>query len=245
MDRWVVNGIIGLILPYAAFGVFLAGMTWRLWTWARAAVPLRIPTTPAPKAVRGVVLRMLSEVLLFRSLFRDRKGFWLGAWVFHVSLAIVLLGHVRFFVYPVPACLTYLRPAVSHAGYLLLASVFFLFLRHLADEKDVYLLTWRDLFPLAMLMAIGGTGASLRTVARTDLLAVKDYLLGLIAFHPAPFPPGGMFLLHFSLVVVFLAYLPFSKLVHGPGMLFSPTRNQRNNVETRFVNPWDSGERAP
>ncbi len=36
-----------------------------------------------------------------------------------------------------------------------------------------------------------------------------------------------------------LIYFPFSKLMHGGGLLLSPTRNQRANFEERFINPWD------
>jgi hypothetical protein len=42
------------------------------------------------------------------------------------------------------------------------------------------------------------------------------------------------------LVSTLLAYFPFSKLMHAPGVLFSPTRNQVNDPRTRrHVNPWN------
>jgi nitrate reductase gamma subunit len=39
--------------------------------------------------------------------------------------------------------------------------------------------------------------------------------------------------------MVLLIYFPFSKLMHSGGLFWSPTRNQRANFETRFINPWD------
>jgi hypothetical protein len=41
------------------------------------------------------------------------------------------------------------------------------------------------------------------------------------------------------LVSVLLFYFPFSKLMHAPGVFFSPTRNLPNdNRAVRHVNPW-------
>jgi nitrate reductase gamma subunit len=123
--------LIGIVLPYTAFAIFLAGFCYRVITWARSPVPFRIPTTCGqqkslpwisqarldnPSTAVGAVGRMSLEVLLFRSLFRnnrpelydggyvygDTKGLWLGALAFHWSLLMVLLRHLRLFVQPVP-----------------------------------------------------------------------------------------------------------------------------------------------
>jgi len=189
---------------------------------------------------------MLGEICLFRSLFRDRKGLWLAAWIFHVSLLVILLRHLRYFVYPIPGWLYHVQYAASYIGYVLIVSLFFLLLRHLVDEKDLYIFRLADLFPLALLIAIAGTGLCVSLYARADLLAVKDLVLGLIAFHPVDvkdMPRSAMFWTHYVLVMILLAYFPFSKIMHAPGILFSPTRNQRANFEQRFVNPWDPGEK--
>ena len=45
---------------------------------------------------------------------------------------------------------------------------------------------------------------------------------------------------HLFLVCVLLAYFPLGKLIHMPGVFFSPTRNLANTNRTiRHVNPWD------
>jgi nitrate reductase gamma subunit len=123
---------IGVMAPYIAIALFLIGVTVRIWTWAGAAVPFRIPTTcgqqtslswiksgrlESPHTAIGVVLRMALEILLFRSLFRnvsanlrqggklvygEEKLLWLGALAFHWSLLMVVLRHLRFFMEPVP-----------------------------------------------------------------------------------------------------------------------------------------------
>jgi len=122
----------GVIIPYGAILVFLAGVTYRVFQWARAPVPFRITSTggqqkslPWIKASRldnpstglGALMRMALEILLFRSLFRNtkaelRKGprlvfeeskfLWLGALAFHWSFLLIFLRHLRFFLEPVP-----------------------------------------------------------------------------------------------------------------------------------------------
>jgi nitrate reductase gamma subunit len=49
-----------------------------------------------------------------------------------------------------------------------------------------------------------------------------------------------LFFVHLLLVSTLIAYFPFSKLVHMPGVFLSPTRNLANtNRMKRHVNPWD------
>jgi nitrate reductase gamma subunit len=125
--------VFGVVLPYAAIAVFLAGVSYRVIRWSRAPVPFRIPTTcgqqkslpwikagylESPSSTLGVMLRMTLEIVLFRSLFRntrvelrpgprltfgEAKFLWLGALAFHWSFLIVFLRHLRFFMEPVPA----------------------------------------------------------------------------------------------------------------------------------------------
>ena len=124
--------ICAVVLPYAAFAIFLAGFAWRVVRWSLAPVPFRIPTVcgqqkslswiksgwlESPWTAAGAVCRMALEVLLFRSLFRNTRSkldqgprlryaedklLWLGALAFHWSLLEVLLRHLRFFIEPVP-----------------------------------------------------------------------------------------------------------------------------------------------
>ena len=50
---------------------------------------------------------------------------------------------------------------------------------------------------------------------------------------------GGRMLLHLLLVVILMIVFPFSKLLHAPGLFFSPSRNQVDNPrEQRHLAPW-------
>jgi nitrate reductase gamma subunit len=123
--------LFGVVIPYAAFMLFLAGVTYRVIVWAKSPVPFRIPTTcgqqkslpwikssrwESPHNLAGVVGRMALEVLLFRSLFRNTKAevkdgrpiyggakwLWLAGLAFHWSFLVIVLRHLRFFFEPVP-----------------------------------------------------------------------------------------------------------------------------------------------
>ncbi len=128
--------IFGVLVPYAAMATFFVGIIVRVIDWGRSPVPFRIPTTGGqqwsfpwikaspidnPKGTFGVIVRMIFEVLLFRSLFRNtrleyrrasdgmprvdyewEKWLWLAALVFHYSFLVIFLRHFRFFMEPVP-----------------------------------------------------------------------------------------------------------------------------------------------
>jgi nitrate reductase gamma subunit len=126
-----LNYLFGVIIPYAAFALFIVGMIYRVLLWAARPVPFRIPTTAGqekslpwikqnkidnPSTALGVFIRMAFEVLLFRSLFRNlrselrsgpklayasSKWLWVAALAFHYSFLIILLRHLRLFTEPV------------------------------------------------------------------------------------------------------------------------------------------------
>ncbi len=124
--------VFGVIFPYMALVIFLFGVLWRIFTWARVPVPFKIPTTcgqqntlpwikssqlESPHTRWGLMGRMALEVLFFRSLFRNtrmelREGpklaygsnewLWLFGLIFHYSFLVIFLRHFRLFTQPVP-----------------------------------------------------------------------------------------------------------------------------------------------
>ncbi len=89
------------LLFYFAGAVMAIGVLLRVATYARTPAPLKIPTTPAPTTATGVGLRMLREVVFFESLFKASLWTWLFGWLFHASLLLVLVRHLRYFTEPV------------------------------------------------------------------------------------------------------------------------------------------------
>ncbi|MFH7320101.1 sulfate reduction electron transfer complex DsrMKJOP subunit DsrM [Desulfurivibrio sp. D14AmB] len=125
------QSLLGIVLPYLAFAIFLGGFIYKIVEWAKSPVPFRIPTTcgqanslpwikqnklDCPSTKAGVVGRMALEILLFRSLFRNtrasihdgpklaygsNKWLWLFALLFHYSFLVIVLRHMRLFTDPV------------------------------------------------------------------------------------------------------------------------------------------------
>jgi nitrate reductase gamma subunit len=92
---------------------------------------------------------------------------------------------------------------------------------------------------LALLIAIGVTGLGMKYVSHTDVVAVKTFMLGLLYFDWQPLPADPMLLAHLTLVAALMAIFPMSKLLHAPGIFFSPTRNQADDSrERRHLAPW-------
>ncbi len=233
--------MIVVIVAYAVAAIFVAGVATRVFTWATTPVPLKIPTTPAPKTYPGVTVRVLGEVLVFNSLFRADKLLWVGAWAFHIGLVLIILRHLRYFLYPVPGWVMTMQTVGIWTGYLFLLPILYLLARRVTMRRVIYVSILADYFVLALLGGIVGTGVIMRYAARGSLVDVKAFVLGLLTLNPVNPPTNGFFVVHILLVCALIAYFPFSKLMHAGGVFFSPTRSSRENSrKVRHINPWDS-----
>jgi nitrate reductase gamma subunit len=237
-------------LLYLAAVIFLLGMGWRLGTWLRAPVTLRIVLTPAPKTATGVARRLAGEMFAFRSLFQADRPLWVPAWLFHVSLGLLFAGHLGGLVIPGVAETVLgldesqfeqlAQRAGSVVGLLGMVSLLWLLVRRLAGERLRSLSTFGDYFALGLLLLIIGTGNYLRFLGALDIQQARQFVSGWLRFHPAAAPSNPVFAAHIIFVSLLLAYIPFSKLVHlGGAVLFSPTLNQRE--VTRELNPRSLG----
>jgi nitrate reductase gamma subunit len=282
----------GIIVPYAAMATFLVGIVVKVIGWARSPSPFRIPTTGGqqwslpwikrsridnPKGTGGVVVRMIFEVLTFRSLFRNNrleyrkvgalpkvtyeweKWLWLAALVFHYSFLVIFLRHFRLFVQQVPGFVDLLTkldgfmqvgvlpfsgfelPGVYLTDGLLLLAVTYLILRRIYISNTRYISLPADYFPLFLILALALSGVLMRYFLRVNVVAVKELAVGLFNFTPhIPAGIGVIFFIHLFLISVLIAYFPFSKLMHFPGIFLSPTRNLSNNSRAvRHINPWN------
>ncbi len=227
------------ILFYAAFAVLLAGLGFKIAQYARTPAPLKIPTTPAPVTKAGVAFRMGREVVLFESLFKSNKPLWIFAIVFHLGLFVVLARHLRYFQEPVWFPVTLIQPFGLYAGLAMVAGLGLLVVRRIVLDRIAYITVPSDYLMLALLLGIGFSGLGMTTVAHTDIIAVKAFFLGLLRFSPQPLPTDPALLVHLALVAVLMIVFPFSKLLHAPGVFFSPTRNQTDDPrERRHLSAW-------
>jgi len=231
--------ILFALVFYAATALCVGGLAWRIADYARTPAPLKIPTTPAPTTTGGVVLRMAREVALFESLFKSSLWTWLFGWMFHVALALVLARHLRYFIEPVWFWVTFIQPFGMYAGFALVAGLGGLWARRFLVDRVRYISTPSDHLMLVLLLAIGISGLALRFLAHTDIVAVKAFFLGLIYFDWQPLPAHPGLYVHLGLVALLIAIFPYSKLLHAPGVFFSPTRNQADNPrEARHLSAW-------
>lgn len=273
--------LFGVIIPYLAIITFIVGFVMRVLDWASSPVPFRIPTTCGqqkslpwikhskidnPFTSGGVIIRMILEILLFRSLFRNttcklndgprisyvwEKWLWLFSLAFHYAFLTVLIRHLRFFLEPVPFCLQMLEkvdgflqiglPGVLISGVVLLAAVMFLLFRRILNSQVRYFSLAADFFPLFLIIGIAVSGIMMRYFTKVNIVGVKELTMGLVTFHPhIPDGIGAIFYVHVFFVSILLAYFPFSKLMHMGGVFLSPTRNLPGNTRAHMhINPWN------
>ena len=273
--------VFGVVVPYGAILIFLAGVAIRIYQWASAPVPFRIPATGGqqkslpwmkcsgidnPSTGFGVFVRMVLEILFFRSLFRNTKAelrdgprlvfgeskfLWLGALAFHWSFLLILLRHLRFFLEPVPGLVLAVEgvdgflqvgtPVIYATDAVVLVALGYLLLRRVVDMRIRYLSLPADYFALFLLLGLSASGILMRYWFKTDVVGVKQLALGLVTFQPIlPEGVGAIFFVHLFLLSALIAYFPFSKLMHMGGVFLSPTRNLANNNRMkRHVNPWN------
>ncbi len=277
-----LHALFGIVIPYAAVLIFMLGFILKVLKWGRSPVPFRIPTTAGqmksfapwikqnkldnPSSRLGVLGRMLLEVLVFRSLFRNTKTqlypgtkltygsekfLWLGGLAFHWSFLIIFVRHFRFFMQEVPYPIQIMEhldsflqigaPLLYMTDVVLVGAVTFLFLRRVLMPQIKYISLAADYFPLFLILGIATTGILMRYFTKVPVVSVKELVMGLVSFSPViPKGIGSIFYIHLFLVSSLLAYFPLSKLMHMGGVFLSPTRNMaNNNREVRHINPWN------
>ena len=284
-----MGALFGILLPYIALIIVMVGFVLRVVGWAKTPVPFCIPTTGGqqkslpwiknspwdnPYTKGGVVMRMVFEVLTFRSLFRNtavkleqdgpkvayssEKLLWLFALIFHYCFLVILLRHLRFFLAPVPGAIHLVEfvdtimqiglPLLYQTDALILVGLLFLLARRVFDGKVRYISLMQDYFPLLLLIAIVGTGMWMRYGTKVDVIAVKELTMSLVTLHPKmpTNPVDPMVLVHLTLVCALFIYFPFSKLMHMGGIFLSPTRVLPNaSRRAMWINPWNDPSIKP
>jgi nitrate reductase gamma subunit len=224
---------------YLATLILLAGLAHKIYQYAKTPAPLKVPTMPAPLTQRGVVLRLLSEVILFRSLFRANKWIWLFGMLFHAALWLVLMRHLRYFTEPVWTWVVLIQPIGQYASFAMMIGLVGLLVRRIFVERIRYISSPSDYLMLILLLVIGGSGMMMTFVVHTDIVQFKAFVLGVMSFDWQQIPTDITLLIHLGAILLLMIIFPFSKLLHAPGVFFSPSRNQVDNSrEKRHVAKW-------
>jgi nitrate reductase gamma subunit len=226
---------VGGILPYLAVIIFFAGMAYRIRVWIRTPQPGKMTLFPAADSTfRGV----LAETLLFPSLFKGDKVLWLFSWLFHATLALVFIGHMRAFTAVIDRVLlsmgmtqagidTMSATSGGAAGIILLATGLLLLIRRFTIPRVREISGLPDFIAPLFLLAVIFSGNLMRLGPHFDLEQTRVWALSLLTFSPV-IPQNGTFLVHAMLAFGLIMYIPFSKILHFGGIFFTQALVKRS-----------------
>lgn len=200
-------GMLLVIIAYLVYMAFWVRLSLHALLWLRSArrlIPYQTMSgvNPLPAFASSVM-----DLFCFRRLFESNKILWLGSWSFHAAFFFVIVRHLRYFFNPVPGIIECVQPLGVVAGYVLTFSLpYVAAVRLTARIKYV---SCRNYAVLGLLFFIGATGLLMRNFFKPDLIDIKNFAMGMIAFTPTAPPGNFFFIVHFSLVLLLIPYLPF------------------------------------
>jgi len=146
---------------------------------------------------------------------------------------------LRYFTEPVWFWVAWLQPFGKYASWMMIIGLLGLSLRRIVVDRIRYISSPSDHLMLLLLLAIAGSGVLMTFFYPVDIVSMKIFFLGLLRFDLQPLPSDTLMVIHLALVALLMIIFPFSKLLHAPGLFFSPTRNQVDNPrERRHVVAW-------
>ena len=223
-------------LFYLAFFIFAYGLISKILQYKNTPAPLKIPTMPAPTTQAGVIFRMSKEVVLFESLFKSSKATWLFGWLFHFGLFLDMLRHIRYFIDPVWFWVVIIQPFGKYGSILMFVGLVGLLTRRIIVDRVRYISSPSDHLMLVLLLSITTTGMAMSFYLGADVISVKSFFIGLMTFNIQNIPSDVVLVSHLIMVASLMIIFPYSKLLHAPGLFFSPSRNQVDNArEKRHV----------
>ncbi len=229
MEPW-----IHALLPLAPPLLFLCGCTLRVMNWIRRPVPYQLTLFPVPVEGKRRATLAAKELLLFGSLFRENRPLWFPAWLLHLSLLLILGGHIlgisllrgQFVLLgaSLETSATISRTLGALAGAVMAVSLAVLLCRRLLDRELRRLTEPAAWFDLLLLLSLASSGLGMYLPGfHADLPVVRNWLASLFLFAPAPLPPNPLLRLHLWLAALLLLYFPFSQLMHAAGALVNRT----------------------
>jgi nitrate reductase gamma subunit len=228
-----IEFILTYITPYIAVVVFVGGLIYQFYRWRnKSSVPAHLSLFPRPESRLGRLVDALVDMFTLKGLFKVNKLLWIGAFVMHVGLLLLLLGHIRvvtdfYFLWDwinwgEEELHTFSAVAGITAGLLFMLPLFYLLARRWGGSVK-FLSTPEDYFVLVLLIAVAITGNHMRFVLEVDQHAMREFMQGLFKFswNPLPESVGISFIWHFALVQLLMIYFPFGKLLHTIGAIFN------------------------
>ena len=129
MTRFLGNMTVPLTaIAYIVALFFYVSLTLRLVRWAL----WEGPRTPGRRRSPASVVLAALDILFLRRLLALNPILWVGEWVFHASLVLVFLSHLRYFFHPAPEIFTLAVPLGKVAAYTMPASLAYILLFRLS-----------------------------------------------------------------------------------------------------------------
>jgi nitrate reductase gamma subunit len=203
-----IAGNILVAAAYAACAAFWIRFLLHALVWWRAAArPSAIAAVDPPSSVKAWAL-LARDVAFFWRLLKVNPALWLGEWFFHVSFLIVAVRHLRYFFSVVPEWVWWFQIPGLIAGYVLPLSLIYILIVRRFSASEKYS-SPANMFLLILLFMISSLGLLMATLFRADIVTVKLFIQGILNFSPSAVPTSSiLFLLHFSLVLVLIPFLP-------------------------------------
>lgn len=199
-------------------------------------MPGAVTLFPAPNPGSGVFWGVVRDTFLFPGLFKGDKTFWSMAWFFHLTLALIVVGHLRVFTGLIDSMLMtwgMSTEAINQmsassggaAGLIIMVAAFFLIVRRMTMGRVREITNPADYLALLLILAILVTGNAMRFGEHFELEQTRLYFSQLFTFSLAgiAIPHNNMFQVHFLLVQLLVIYIPFSKILHFGGIFFTQT----------------------
>ncbi|MDR3437122.1 respiratory nitrate reductase subunit gamma [Telmatospirillum sp.] len=204
---------------YVAAAILLVGLVAKIWKSLRRRTPLKASMTPSTESPIGSTIRLASEVMLFRSTFFTDRWNWIFGTCFHFGLLLVLLRHLRYGLDPswvggtLWQVVTIVQPFGFYGGLALIGGVLGFSLRRVLFKEVRQNTGLVDALLLVLLLAVPVTGY-LSVFVHTDIVAVKDFFVGLVTGNIKQLPTDFLLLIHLWLVATLMVALPFGKMLH-------------------------------
>ncbi len=232
------------LCAYAAYALFWGRLAISVFSWWRMENRLGGNGLSARGLPCSVCAGGAVDVLTFRRLLVANGWLWIGSWTFHLSFFLVVLRHLRFAMEPVPGFIRVMQVPGLAAGYLLPVSVAVIAAARFAGKEQY--VSWKNMLLIFHVFAIAVTGLLMRFF-RTDLVGAKKFVLGIFSFTPAAPPDGYLFIIHFSLVLLLVPFLP-SHILAAPLVMFDARRREKGLAavmhEYQAGRGWDLGKKA-
>ncbi len=214
-------------LPWVTYAVFLFGISLKLYTWFSTYHYTRTEThskTPISARSIGLIIGEFVYLLLFQGRFIKPKiksfALWLVSFSAHISLFLILFGHLRpvgvwsasWFAWLAPEQFL-VRDLPFYLGWVLLGGFSLLLVRRIIDRSVRSISGFDDYFSLVILITIFLAGNMMRIspyIHEPFMLIISPG----IVMQLKETPSLVWLAVHGIAAQILIMYIPFSKLFH-------------------------------